>query len=208
MGIRAWKKPKTLWENRSETQADLPVSSESDIAVGVDLKQASRNRCVSLFSEAGETDSYRILRTQIQQLGEEKNWKAFMITSALPGEGKTLTAINLAVIFAKSAEGNALLIDCDLKHQNVHQYLSIPSETGLIGYLLDEQPIDDIILRLDIGNLKIVSGARTIHDSSEMLGSRRMKRLVSEIKTSYNDHYIFLMFPRYWAERTRLPLLP
>jgi len=160
----------------------------------IDPKSVSKSRCVCIFPDAKEADSYRVLREQIQQRTGKKGWNTLMITSARPGEGKTLTAINLALTFAKSVDGSALLTDADLKQQSIHRYLGISGKTWLIDHLLDACPFEDIMIQPGIERLKIIGG-RTIHDSSEILGSQRMKRLVTEMKARYDDRYIFFDVP-------------
>lgn len=69
-----------------------------------------------------------------------------MITSALPGEGKTLTSINLALTFAKELAHPVLLVGCDMRRQNIYQYLGFSSDKGLIDNLADDFPLDDLII--------------------------------------------------------------
>ena len=118
-----------------------------------------------------------------------------MVTSVNPGEGKTLTTINLSITFAKEFNQTVLLVDSDLMRQNVHKYLGIRSDKGLIDYLVNDQPLKDYIIWPGIDQLTLISGGKTIHDSSELLGSPRMKALVHEMKTRYNNRYVFFDVP-------------
>jgi non-specific protein-tyrosine kinase len=88
-----------------------------------------------------------------------------------------------------------LLVDADLMRQNVHKYLGFPSDRGLIDYLVNDQPLKDFIVWPGIDKLTLISGGRTIHDSSELLGSPRMKALINEMKTRYPDRYVFFDVP-------------
>jgi non-specific protein-tyrosine kinase len=69
-----------------------------------------------------------------------------MITSALPGEGKTLTSINLALTFAKAFGQTVLLVDADLRMQNIHEILGYESSKGLVEHLLDGCPLSELIV--------------------------------------------------------------
>ncbi|QTA89985.1 AAA family ATPase [Desulfonema magnum] len=202
------RRKKSLWENRSAIPIENPAASSDPGFAEVDLKKAGENRCVCIFPYAKETDFYRVLREQIQQRTREKDWNTLMITSAHPGEGKTLTAINLAVTFAKAFDGNALLADCDLKHQNIQHYMGFPSKRGLADYLLDNRPLKDIIIRPDVEKLSVISGGRMIQDSSELLGSQKMKTLVAEMKSRYEDRYIFLDVPHILGKADAIALAP
>jgi non-specific protein-tyrosine kinase len=195
-GISLLKKTKKkLWENRQTAPEESPGGHSESESVRIDPRIVGRSRCVCVFEDAKEIDSYRVIREQIQQRIKEKQGNTLMVTSPRSGEGKTLTAINLAIAFAKSLDSTALLADCDLNQQSIHQYLGISGKGGIIDYLLDDQPLEDIIIRPNIEKLEIISGGRTIRDSSELLGSQRMKSLIAEMKSRYADRYMFFDVP-------------
>lgn len=170
--------------------------------IAIDLDQLARNRCVSLSSDNPEAEYYKILRTTIQQKTKEKGWNTIMITSVQAGEGKTLTSINLAVSFAKEFNQTVLLVDCDFKRQNIHRYLDFSSDKGIVDYLLNDCKLKDLIVWPGIEKLTLISGGKTISGSAELLGSPKMKALVSEIKHRYDDRYIIFDAPPIlgWAD--------
>lgn len=163
--------------------------------VQLDPDLIAENRIVCMLPDAPEIDFYKILRTQIQHRTKDKDWRTIMVTSVNPGEGKTLTTINLAITFAKEFHQTVLLVDSDLIRQNVHKYLGIPSDKGLSDYLLNDRPLKDYIIWPGIDQLTLISGGRTIHDSAELLGSPQMKALVHEMKNRYKNRYIFFDVP-------------
>jgi len=163
--------------------------------VQLDPTVIAENRIVCMIPDAPEIDFYKILRTQIQHRTKDKDLRTIMVTSVNPGEGKTLTTINLSITFAKEFNQTVLLVDSDLMRQNVHKYLGISSDKGLIDYLVNDQPLKDYIIWPGIDQLTLISGGRTIHDSSELLGSPRMKALVNEMKTRYKNRYVFFDVP-------------
>ncbi len=171
-----------------------PVYSEAK-AIQLDPKFAIENRIVGMLPDSPEINCYKILRTQIQHRTKDKGWNTIMVTSANPGEGKTLTSINLAITFAKEFNQTVLLVDSDLVRQTIHKYLGFESEKGLIDYLVDYRPLKDFIVWPGIDKLTLISGGRTIHNSSELLGSPRMKSLIHEMKTRYPDRYVFFDVP-------------
>lgn len=163
--------------------------------VTLDPDHLAANRCIAFGGDSGELDRYRILRTQIMQRMEEMGGKTLMITSAVPGEGKTLTAINLALTFAKEYHQTALLVDCNLKEQRVHQYLGIDSDAGLIDYLLDDRPIPELMIWPGVEKLTLISGGRHLEESCELLGSPRMRDLVQDMRSRYPNRYVLFDMP-------------
>lgn len=161
----------------------------------IDEQQALENRCVALRSELPEVEHYRILRTQIMQRTPQNEGCTVMITSPRAGEGKTLTAINLALSFAREFKKTALLVDCDLKKQQIRQRLGISGGKGLVDYLLDDCPVSELMVWPGIEKLTLISGGRTIGESTELLGSPRMQELVAEMKSRYPDRYVFFDVP-------------
>jgi protein-tyrosine kinase len=156
------------------------------------LKQ---NRCITTFTDRPENEAYKVLRELIQQYAEKHGGNSIMLTSALPGEGKTLTAINLAFAFAREFEQTVLLVDCDLKKQNIHTVMGFKGERGLVDYLLGRCLITDLMIWPGIEKLTLISGGMTIEESSEILGSPRMKNLVDEMKNRYPNRYIIFDVP-------------
>jgi len=169
---------------------------------------AAENRCVAVLPNSPDIEAYKLLRTQILQKTEQEGGRAVMITSPLPGEGKTTTAINLAFTFAREFKQTVLLIDCDFRRQRIHELLGIRSEKGLINHLLNDEPVSDLIIWPGIEKLTLISGGRTIQTSSEVLGSPRMKALVQDMKTRYPDRYIFFDAPAILTCADALALAP
>jgi non-specific protein-tyrosine kinase len=177
-------------------------------AVALDPATVTGNRCVAFLPESPEADAYRVLRTRILQRIKELGGNTVMVTSALPGEGKTLTAINLAMTFAREFRQTVLLVDCDLKRQKIHDYLGYDGERGLIDYLLYDTPIPELMVWPGIEKLTVISGGRTIGDSSELIGSQRMKDMVEDMRTRYPDRIVFFDVPPVLAGADALAFAP
>ncbi|RJX31076.1 MAG: polysaccharide biosynthesis tyrosine autokinase [Desulfurivibrio sp.] len=171
-----------------------PVYSES-LSVRLDSQKLMKNRCICIAADAPELDAFKVLRTQIQQRTREQGMNTIMVTSVRPGEGKTVTAINLALTFAREYHQTVLLVDCDLKKQDIHRYLEFSSDRGLIDYLEYDMPLKDFIIWPGVEKLTLISGGRTVSDSTELLGSPKMKGLLAEMKNRYDDRYVILDVP-------------
>jgi non-specific protein-tyrosine kinase len=194
------EKPKSGWHSPNYS---LSRSVTLDPAV------LAANRCIiQRAPDSVEIDAYRLLRTRILQRCKETGGNTIMITSAVPGEGKTLTAINLALILARELLQTALLVDCDLRRQSVHRYLGYDSEKGLIDYLLNDTPVSELITWPGIEKLTVISGGRPFTASSELLGSVRMKELVADMKSRYPDRYVIFDVPPLLAGADALAFVP
>ncbi len=154
-----------------------------------------KHRGVSIYSDAKEIERYKILRTRIHQQGKNRKMNTIMITSPHKDEGKTVTAINMGLTFARDLKQTVLLVDCDFKGQDIHNYLGINSRLSLIDYFLDDTPINELIIWPGIDKLTLISGDRTVHDSSELLSSDMMEKLVKEMGERYDDRYVFFDAP-------------
>jgi protein-tyrosine kinase len=88
-----------------------------------------------------------------------------------------------------------LLVDCDLRRQKIHQYLNFSNEKGIVDYLVNNCELKDLIVWPNIDKLTLISGGKTISNSTELLGSPKMKSLVNEIKHRYEDRYVIFDVP-------------
>ena len=164
-------------------------------SVKLDPQVLARNRCLLNLDDAREAESYRILRTQILQRTRESGANTIMVTSALPCEGKTITAINLAIAIAREFQHTVMLVDGDLKQQSIHKYLGSGGEQGLMDYLAGSSPVSELITWAGIEKMTLISGGRLLHESAEILGSPRMRELVPSMKVRYPDRYIIFDMP-------------
>lgn len=171
-----------------------PVYCQSE-KIELDARAVFNNRCVCIQPDTPELDCYKVLHTKIQLMTKDSGRNTVMITSPRAGEGKTITSINLALTFSKAYDQTVLLVDCDLRRQNIHKMLGFDSHRGLIDCLMDGRPLEDLLIWPGIEKFILISGGRTIHSSTELLGSRRMRTLVQEMKTRYNDRYVLFDAP-------------
>lgn len=171
-----------------------PVYRDSETRE-LDPVLVNQNRCIALTSDAPEVDFYKVLRTQILQRTATKGWNTLMVTSTRPGEGKTLTSINLALTIAKDFSRTVLLVDCDLRQQKIHEYLGLQNDRGIVDYLTNGTPLKDLIIWPKVEKLTLISGGRTINDSAELLGSPRTRELVAELKGRYEDRFVLFDVP-------------
>lgn len=137
-----------------------PPAYDQAIKVTLNPDTLTKNRCLCYFPGNDFTEHYKVLRTQIQQLAQAKDWRTIMVTSAMPGEGKTLTAINLALTFAKAYSQTVLLVDADLRKQDICARLGFESEVGVGDYLVNDVPFANIVVWPGVEKMTVISGAR------------------------------------------------
>jgi len=129
------------------------------------------------------TESYRIIRSRIRFKPTDKLTRSIMVTSSMPEEGKSVTAANLAAVFAQ-ANYKTVIVDADLRHPALHEFFEVSNEVG-IGDMLNSTDIkiDDCVQDTSIKNLKILTSGTPLLDPSERLGSERMKDILDELKS-------------------------
>jgi protein-tyrosine kinase len=155
----------------------------------------AENPCLVInrqYSE-GATEEYRKLKSVVFELTQERAFdNTLLVTSDLPGAGKTLTALNLALTMAKEYDHTVLLIDADLRKPMVHKYLGFEAEKGLLQYLTESYPLNKSVVKTGIGKLAVLPAGGTAADPAELLGSRKMRDLIAEVKDRYPDRYVII----------------
>ena len=175
--------------------------------VRLDPAVLEKNRVVAYNTASPEIEAYRVLRTRIRHR-TKGGGTTVMVTSALSGEGKTVTAVNLALTFAKAYMQTALLVDADLRRQQVHQVLGFESDRGLGDYLRDGCDLSELIVWPGVDKLTVISGGKRIEESSELLGSPGMRTLVHGMKSRYPDRYVIFDAPPVLAGADAISLAP
>lgn len=154
-----------------------------------------KNHIITNTISDATASSYNLLRTRILQQMREHNWRTLAISSSVPGEGKTLTAINLAISLAREVNNTVLLVDLDLRRPTIHKYMGFEPELGLDDYLQNDIQLENILINPGIERLVILPGHKGITHSSEMLSSPKMKQLVEELKARYQTRLILFDLP-------------
>ncbi|HXV19774.1 MAG TPA: polysaccharide biosynthesis tyrosine autokinase [Desulfuromonadales bacterium] len=161
----------------------LPVSSPFLVAPGNKNNPAA-------------AEEYRKLKSLVLRLTRgERFLNTLLITSAGSNEGKTLTALNLAIVLAQEYDHSVVLIDADLRRPSVHRYLGIKPEVGLAQCLQDHLPVARALVKTGLGRLVVLPAGGVVADPVELLSSARMKDILRELKSRYPDRYVIIDTP-------------
>lgn len=166
------------------------------------------NRGVCITHDSPVIECYKILRTRIQQEAKTRKINTLMVTSANRNEGKTITCINMGFVFAREYHQTVLMVDSDFKSQDMHKYLGIRNRRNLINYFLDGTPLNELIIWPGIEKLTLISGENSVLDSTELLSSEMMERLVGEMGTRYDDRYVLFDAPPVLERSEAISLAP
>jgi protein-tyrosine kinase len=150
-------------------------------------------RARGYLPEAGQdqqfADHYRRIKrplvdramSGITAVGEPR---VIMVTSALPGDGKTFTSINLAFSMALERDISVLLMDCDVARRHVSEIVGLKEERGLLDALVDESvDIDSLVVQTNLRGLSVLPAGRRVEATAELLSSNRMRKIVVDLCT-------------------------
>lgn len=146
-------------------------------------------------------DEFRVIKRPVirNALGKDakiKNRNLIMVTSALPGEGKTFTAVNLAMSVAMEYDNTVLLVDGDVSHPMLPSLLGVPSEPGLLDLLTrDDLDVADALVKTNVDKLSVIPAGSRQRRATELLASEQMANLLRELATRYSDRIIIFDSP-------------
>jgi exopolysaccharide/PEP-CTERM locus tyrosine autokinase len=191
-----------LEDDAAPTPADVSCDGLAQPCVYTETKTVSLNkghlekhRVMTLVDNPDVTDHYNLLRTQVLLRTRDKGHNTLMVTSVLDGEGKTVTAINLAVSISREVKQTVLLVDTDLRHPRVHRYLGCAMEKGLSDYLQTDVPVSDLLVNPGLDKMVVLPAGKPLLGSTEILGSPKMEHLMGEMKRRYPERYVIIDAP-------------
>lgn len=146
------------------------------------------------------TEQYRVLYAKMSELSTAQGHKVFAISSALPGEGKTITALNLAVVMARDFGKKTLLLEGDLRNPAISRYLNIELGSGLVDILSSKTsaeatlvPVAETLVPFADEHLAVLPAVKSTRNASGLLSSQRMRHLLSLLK--FRSDFILIDTP-------------
>jgi protein-tyrosine kinase len=167
--------------------------------VTLDRAVLDDNNILPQITDPGALRGYKILRTRMLRRLEANQWHSFAVTGATPGEGKTLTAINLAMALAQDPNTWVVLVDLDLHRPKVASYLGLNNslgERGLTDFLLGDATFEQIMYSpTGMDRLAIVPNFQTVANASELLTAPRMDELVQALEAETPRRVVIFDMP-------------
>jgi capsular exopolysaccharide synthesis family protein len=142
--------------------------------------------------ESPHAEAYRVLRTNILFSRKDEKLNTVVVVSAGAGEGKSITVINLATVFAQAGQ-RILIVDSDLRRPTLHKQLHVSNNIGLTNYLLKQNKLEEVIQTSNVPMLDFMASGKLPSTSMSILGSAQMKEMVAELKQRYD--FIFFDSP-------------
>lgn len=172
-----------------------PIYTKTLVQPSISIDLLERERLLGGSAENELRDCINLLRTQLLQKTRNMGWTTIMVTSPNPKAGKTTIATNLAISLARELNHTALLVDVCLNNSAVASRLGIDNTSGLSDYLVNQTPIENLLVNPGIEKLVVLPAGPEVGNSAELLGSSAMKKLVNELKHRYADRYIIFDAP-------------
>lgn len=165
--------PPPRWSRRGRSRSSAVVDGR-------------RSRVVLTDSESAVSEQYRTLRTRVQSLRRSRPIRSLVVTSAVPREGKTTTAVNLALSFGLEIEQRTCLVDADLRTPAVHRMLPELPEAGLGEVLEGRAELEDALVEIPETRLSVLPVNLPPSQPSELLASRRMVELLATLHERFD----------------------
>jgi protein-tyrosine kinase len=177
----------------------------------LDERVLEENRVLPKVTDYAALRAYKILRTRLLRRLEANQWTSFAVTGVTAGEGKTLTALNLALALAQDVNTCVFLVDLDLQRPRIASYLGMSNlhgEKGLSDYLLGDESMDNIIYSPDIERFAVIPNFQPLQQSSELLASPRMLELLRMLENEMPRRIVIFDMPPILASDDVLAFAP
>lgn len=178
---------RSVLDNRISGEADLRLVTNAPLLgrLSFDQDAVKKPLLTQTSPQSPRAESFRQLRTNLQFANISGRAKTVVITSSLPGEGKSTTATNLAISLAQAGQ-SVCLIDADLRRPMVSEYLGLERSAGLTTALVGSADVDDLLQQWGEGSLYVLTSGRIPPNPSELLGSVEMSELITRLEQVFD----------------------
>ena len=164
-----------------------------------DRAVATRNRILlqdgDFTANQRATAAYRIIRTRLRHMARTNNLRSIAITSPAAGEGKSVTALNLALSAARDPTQNVFLLDLDLRNPSTCRYLGVTPPRDIVSYFRGEAAATDVLFMVGVDNLVIAGSNQTTDQASELLGAGQLETLIGYINSISANPLVLIDLP-------------
>ena len=185
---------RTVLDTRIHSSHDIELVTDKPMLGGISFDPDAKRRplVVHVDPRSPRAESFRTLRTNLQFLDIEGAPRTFVITSSVPGEGKSTTAANLAISLAETG-ARVALVDGDLRLPRIAEYMGIEGAVGLTDVLIGRAELNDVLQKWGRGLLCVLPSGRIPPNPSELLGSRNMSKLLATLGSEFD--YVIIDAP-------------
>ena len=142
------------------------------------------------------SEQFRSIKTSIMFPEDGRELRTILVTSAVPGEGKSFVASNIAAAIASSMDNYVLVIDSDLRRPTISDIFDLPAQApGLDLYLNNKCPLRDVIYRTHVEKLSVIPAGNIVENPSELITSSTMTHMLSDVRSRYSDRYVIIDSP-------------
>jgi len=190
--LRGVPNPFVLIEDESGVKDDAaPQAAKTIKIINYSPDAILQHNIITLTANHYElSERFQLFKTQILTKTQISGDRTILVTSCTDGEGKTFTAVNLAITLAREIDQSVLLVDVNFRHPSVISAFGIQTTEGLTDYLLHNKSIPDLLISPGIEKMTILPLGNALKNPTEMLGSLKMQHLIEEMKNRYHDRYI------------------
>jgi len=181
---------------RGREQAPAPRAPMEDIGPVQGLYLPEETMVVVNEPLSPMAEEFRKLKESLVKMTKRERFDNLIaVTSATPGEGKSMTAANLVASLASEFDHTVLLVDADLRRPSVHKYLNLKMEKGLSDCLREGFDVGECLIKTGIGKLSVLPAGTPVANPVELFTSETMRELFREMKNRYADRYIIVDTP-------------
>jgi capsular exopolysaccharide synthesis family protein len=178
---------RTVLDTKVRGEADLRRLTDASVLGGIayDSDAAKKPLLTQVGQQSPRAEAFRQIRTNLQFAHVSHQAKAVLVTSSLPGEGKSTTAVNLAISLSQAGQRVAL-VDADLRRPMVAEYLGLERNSGLTTVLIGRAELNDLLQPWGEDDLYVLTSGQIPPNPSELLGSTAMEALISTLENSFD----------------------
>jgi capsular exopolysaccharide synthesis family protein len=179
---------RSLLDNRIRGEADLHHVTNAPVLGRIAFEPSAANSplLTQTPSQSPRAESFRQLRTNLQFANAAGQAKTIVVTSSLPGEGKSTTAANIAIALSEAGQ-SVCLVDADLRRPMINEYLGLDRNAGLTTALVGEADVDELLQPWGDTNLFVLTSGQIPPNPSELLGSNRMRSLLDRLEDIFDS---------------------
>ena len=174
-------------DTRVRGEDDLKKVTDAGVlgTVAFDAKATKRPLLTHVDPQSPRAESFRQVRTNLEFARVGHSFKSILVTSSVPGEGKSITAVNLAITMSQSGQ-SVVLIEADLRRPMISEYLGLERDAGLTTALVGAASLEDLLQPWGPDRLSVLASGVLPPNPSEMLGSEAMNKLIAELESNFD----------------------